>query len=420
MTDTVKEAQRRAPMVGAAQAALALGGFAIGTTEFAAMSFLPAYTADLGVDAPTGGHAISAYALGVVIGAPLLAVVGARLERRFLLVGLLLWFALGNVSSAFAPTFGSLMALRFLTGVPHGAYFGIAVLLAAGMVEESRRVAAVGRVLMGLTVATTVGVPAANLISQWLGWRVGFGLIGALSCLAVALILSIVPTQAPMVGASALRELGALRRRQVWLSLGIASVGFGGLFAVYTYLVSTLEILTEATPGAVAIVLAVFGLGMTFGNFLAPYIARRGVLAAAGIFLAWSAAAAALYPLTVTHLWSVALAVFAIGCGGGLGTILQMRLMDVAGDAQGLAASLNHSAFNVANALGPWLGGMAIAAGYGWSSTGWVGSALAIGGLAIWVMALLLDRQGGSRGVPAGFASRTSATCSRSDNAIGS
>lgn len=380
------------PMIRAAQVALALGGFAIGTTEFAAMSFLPAFAADLHVDAPTGGHAVSAYALGVVVGAPLLAVLGARLERRMLLMALLIWFAVGSVLSAFAPNFASLILLRFLTGLPHGAYFGIAVLLAAGMVDPSRRGAAVGRILMGLTVATTIGAPIASLIAQWLGWRVGFALIGVLALVAVTLILSMVPKQLPVAGASPLRELGGLRRPQVWFALGIAAVGFGGLFAVYTYLVSTLEIATKATPGAVAIVLAIFGLGMTFGNFVAPVIARLGVMRAVGVFLVWSAFATALYPLSVLNLMSISLAVFAIGCGGGLGTVLQMRLMDTAGDGQGLAASLNHSAFNVANALGPWLGGMAIAAGHGWASTGWVGFGLAVGGLAIWGVAVALDR----------------------------
>ncbi len=378
--------------IGAAQAALALGGFAFGTTEFAAMTFLPAFTTDLGVDAPAGGYVISAYALGVVIGAPLLVVVGAKLERRLLLVALLSWFAIANVLSALAPTFESLTALRFLAGLPHGAYFGIAVLLAAGMVEPSRRVAAVGRVLMGLTLAITVGVPLTNLISQWMGWRAGFGLIAGFSFLASVLILSVVPIEAPKVGASALQELGALRRPQVWLALSIAAVGFGGLFAIYTYLVSTLENLTRASPAAIAMVLAIFGLGTTFGNFVAPYIAKRGVTAATGVFLTFSILAAAFYPFSVSYLWSISVAAFAIGCGGGLATVLQMRLMEVAGDAQSLAASLNHAAFNVANALGPWLAGLALAAGLGWTATGWVAAGLGLGGLAIWAAALVLDR----------------------------
>ena len=374
---------------GLAHAVLALGGFAIGTTEFASMSFLPAFTSALGVDAPTGGHVVSAYALGVVVGAPLLAVVGARLERRLFLVLLLIWFGLGNCLSAMASSFDALVAFRFLTAIPHGAYFGIAVLVASGMVAEAKRGAAIGRVLLGLTLATTIGAPVATVISQWLGWRWGFGVLGLLSFVAAALIFFLIPVQARGAGASASQELDALRRPQVWLSLAIGAVGFGGLFAVYTYLTSTLELVTKASAGAIPLVLVAFGSGMTCGNLAAPYLTKRGPMPAIGILLAWSTLALALYPLTVDHLWSIGIAVFAIGWGGGLGTLLQMRLMDVAGDAQGLAASLNHAAFNVANAVGPYLGGLAIAAGYGWASTGWVGCGLALGGFAVWALALL-------------------------------
>lgn len=374
---------------GLAHAVLALGGFAIGTTEFATMSFLPAFTSALGVDAPTGGHVVSAYALGVVVGAPLLAVVGARLERRLFLVLLLIWFGLGNCLSATASRFDTLVAFRFLTAIPHGAYFGIAVLVASGMVAEAKRGAAIGRVLLGLTLATTIGAPMATVISQWLGWRWGFGVLGLLSFVAAALIFFVIPVQARGAGASASQELDALRRPQVWLSLGIGAVGFGGLFAIYTYLTSTLELVTKASAGAIPLVLVAFGSGMTCGNLAAPYLTKRGPMPAIGILLAWSTLALALYPLTVGHLWSIGIAVFAIGWGGGLGTLLQMRLMDVAGDAQGLAASLNHAAFNVANALGPYLGGLAITAGYGWASTGWVGCGLALGGLVFWAPALV-------------------------------
>lgn len=383
---------------GLAHAVLALGGFAIGTTEFATMSFLPAFTSELGVDAPMGGYVVSAYALGVVMGAPLLAVVGARLERRLFLVLLMTWFGLGNCLSAMAPSFDALVALRFLTAIPHGAYFGIAVLVASGMVAEAKRGGAIGRVLLGLTLATTIGAPVATVISQWLGWRWGFGALGLLSFVAAALILLVIPIQARIAGASASQELSALRRGQVWLSLGIGAVGFGGLFAVYTYLTSTLELVTKASASAIPLVLAVFGAGLTCGNLAAPYLTKRGAMPAIGILLAWSALALALYPLTVDHLWSIAIAVFAIGWGGGLGALLQMRLMDVAGEAQGLAASLNHAAFNTANALGPWLGGLAIAAGYGWASTGWVGCGLALGGLVFWVLARAHDRCGAKRG----------------------
>ncbi|WP_174293050.1 MFS transporter [Sphingomonas bacterium] len=389
----VAATERRVRSPGLVHAVLALGGFAIGTTEFATMSLLPAFSRGMGVDAPTGGHVISAYALGVVVGAPLFAVAGARLSRRTLLVLLMGWFALGNLASAFAPTFGALLALRFATGLPHGAYFGVAALVAAGLVRPEQRTVAIGRVMTGLTVATIVGVPVANLLGQWLGWRWGFGVVAALAALTVALVLAVVAADRPHKDASPLRELGALKRAQVWLTLGIGAVGFGGMFCVYTYLASTLSAVTHAPGYAVPIVLAVFGVGMTLGNIVVPRFADRALMPVAGGLLAFSAAALAIYPFAAGHLWSITPAVLAIGIGGALGSVLQTRLMDVAGDAQALAAALNHSAFNTANALGPWLGGLAIVAGYGWTSTGFVGCGLALGGLAIWALALLVQRR---------------------------
>lgn len=377
---------------GLVHTVLALGGFAIGTTEFTTMSLLPAFSKGMGVDAPTGGHVISAYALGVVVGAPLFAVLGAKLSRRTLLVILMGWFALGNALSALAPSFGALLGLRFFTGLPHGAYFGVAALVAAGLVPAAQRTVAIGRVLTGLAVATIVGVPLANLVGQWLGWRWGFGVVAALALLTVALVMVVVAADRPDKDASPLRELGALGKAQVWLTLAIGAVGFGGMFAVYTYLTSTLSAVTHAPAYAVPLVLAVFGVGMTVGNFVIPRFADRALMPMAGGLLAFSAVALAIYPFAAAHLWSITLAVAAIGVGGALGAVLQTRLMDVAGDAQGLAAALNHSAFNTANALGPWLGGLAITAGYGLTSTGWVGCGLALGGLAIWAVALLVER----------------------------
>lgn len=386
-------ATRRTWSPGVVHTVLALGGFAIGTTEFATMSLLPAFSKGMGVDAPTGGHVISAYALGVVVGAPLLAVLGATLSRRTLLVILMGWFALGNALSAFAPSFGGLLALRFFTGLPHGAYFGVAALVAAGLVPVEQRTVAVGRVLSGLAVATIVGVPLASMLGQWLGWRWGFGMMAALALLTVALVLAVVAADRPDKDASPLRELGALKRAQVWLTLAIGAIGFGGMFAVYTYLASTLDAVTHAPAYVLPLVLAVFGVGMAAGNFIIPRFADRALMPMAGGLLAFSAVALALYPFAAPQLWSIMLAVAAIGVGGALGAVLQTRLMDVAGDAQALAAALNHSAFNIANALGPWLGGLAITAGFGWASTGWVGSGLALGGLAIWAVALLVERR---------------------------
>ncbi|GGB41665.1 MFS transporter [Sphingomonas metalli] len=372
--------------------ALAMGGFAIGTTEFATMSLLPYFSRGLGIDAPTAGHVISAYALGVVVGAPLLAVAGAKLARRTLLIGLMTLFAAGNALSALAPSYEAMLAFRFLSGLPHGAYFGVAALVAASLVPPERRTLAVSRVMLGLTIATVVGVPLANMMGQLLGWRWGFAIVAALGLTTALLVARFAPhtTEGPV--ASARGELAALRLPQVWLTLGIGAIGFGGLFAVYTYLASTLVAVTGVSAGWVPVVLCIFGLGMTAGNLVIPRFADRALMPTAGALLLWSAAALALFPLVADNIWLVAIDVFVIGTGGALGTVLQTRLMDVAHGAQGLAAALNHSAFNTANALGPWLAGLAIAGGYGWTSTGWVGCALALAGLAVWAASMFVER----------------------------
>jgi DHA1 family inner membrane transport protein len=374
--------------------ALSIGGFAIGTTEFATMSLLRYFAHDLRIDEPTAGHVISAYALGVVVGAPIIAVLSARLARRTLLIALMTLFALANGLSALAPTYEWMLAFRFLSGLPHGAYFGIAALVAASLVPPERRTQAVSRVLLGLTVATIIGVPLANWLGQAVGWRWGFAVVMVLALSCAVMFAIFAPADRPDATASPLRELGALRRPQVWLTLGIGAIGFGGLFSVYTYLGSTLIDVTGVSPGVVPLVLAAFGVGMTAGNLFIPRFADRALMATAGYLLVWSAVVLSLYSVAAHSLWAVTLDVIAIGLGGALGTVLQTRLMDVAGDAQSLAAALNHSAFNVANALGPWLGGMAIAAGFGWTSTGWVGTGLALCGLIVWAISKKLSDAG--------------------------
>ncbi|TFW12441.1 MFS transporter [Brevundimonas intermedia] len=372
--------------------ALAMGGFAIGVTEFAAMSILPDFAAGLGVDAPTAGHVISAYAAGVVVGAPILAVLGARLPRWHLLIGFMALFAVGNVLSALAPTYGWMLVFRFLSGLPHGAYFGVAALVAASIVPLHFRTRAVSTILMGLTVGTVLGVPVVNIISHAYGWRWTFAIVGVLAVITMALVALFAPRDPAHPDASPWRELGALKRGQVWLTLGVGAVGFGGMFAVYAYLASTLQAVTGVGAEVLPWVFAVFGVGMFLGNILGAWAADHVGFKAAGGLLLWSAAALALYPMAASNLWAVMGVVFLIGGGGGLGSVLQTRLMDVAGDAQTLAAALNHSAFNTANAIGPLLGGMAIAAGYGWTSTAWVGVGLSLGGFAIFLIAWLTGR----------------------------
>jgi DHA1 family inner membrane transport protein len=374
--------------------ALAMGGFAIGTTEFGTMGLLPYFSHSFGISAPQAGHVISAYALGVVVGAPVLAVCLARLPRRNVLVGLMLAFAVFNGLSGFAPNYHWMLVFRFAAGLPHGAYFGVASLVAAELVPPARRAQAIARVLLGLTIATIFGVPLANFIGQIVGWRWAFALVALLALSTSLMVLRVVPMVRVTLhdAPSPLAELSALRRPQVWLALGMGAIGFGGMFAVYTYLASTLLLVTKTSAAVVPVMLGIFGIGLTAGNLISAWFADKALMPTVAVVLIWTAAALALYPFMTHAVWSMALAVLLIGGGGGLATPLQARLMQVAEDAQTLAAALNHSAFNFANALGPWLAGMAIAAGYGWGASGWVGCGLALGGIVLWGVAILADK----------------------------
>jgi len=381
----------RAPHVGLVILALAIGGFAIGTTEFASMSMLPLFAQGLGIDAPTAGHAISAYALGVVVGAPIMTVLGARVPRRRLLILLMAMFTVFNGLTGLSPNYHWMLVFRFLAGLPHGAYFGVAALVASSLVPPNRRTRAVGQMFLGLTFATVVGVPLASWLGQAVGWRWAFALVAVLGVATMTAVAVYAPEVPADKDASPLRELGALKRSQVWFTLAIGAIGFGGMFAVYTYLADILIAVTHMPLHTVPWIIGIFGVGLTAGNMIVPAFADRALMPTAGGLLLWSAVTLALFPFAAGNVWTLAIDVFFIGIGGALGTVLQTRLMDVAGDAQGLAASLNHSAFNTANALGPFLGGLAIAHAYGWTSPGWVGALLALGGLAIWAASIAMD-----------------------------
>lgn len=368
--------------------ALAMGAFAIGTTEFASMTLLPFIANDFQITQPLAGHAISAYALGVVIGSPVIMVLGVRLPRRGLLVALAGFICVANALSAVAPSLPWLVFFRFLSGFPHGAYFGVAMLLAASLVPKNQRAQAVSRVFLGLTIATIVGVPFATWMGQTVGWRWGLATVAVLAAITALLIRSLAPVTPAQADASPLRELDALRSRQVWLTLGIAGIGFGGIFCVYTYLAATLIEVTHASDFMIPVVMAVFGLGTTVGNLICGWAADRATMRSAGISLGFSALMLVLYPSAVSNIWLLTPLVFFIGCGVGLAAILQTRLMDVAPHAQSLAGALVQSAFNLANAIGPWVGGIVIAAGAGLPATGYAAALLTLGGLAMWYWAV--------------------------------
>jgi DHA1 family inner membrane transport protein len=368
--------------------ALGMGGFAIGTTEFATMSLLPYFAPDLAISEAVASHVISAYAAGVVVGAPLLAVAGARQPRKRMLLWLMLAFALFNGLSALANTYGSMLLIRFLSGIPHGAYFGTMALVAADLVPPAARARAVGRAMLGLTIATIIGVPMANLIGQEFGWRWGFALVAFTALLTVLLVWRFVPQDTPHEDAHPMRELRGLRNRHLWMTLAIAAIGFGGLFAVYTYVASTLIQVTGSGAASVPWVLACMGAGMTTGTLGYAWLADKLGMRAAVIGLSWSVITLLIYPQATGNVWTMCLMTYCVGHVGGLGVVLQTRLMDVAGDAQMIAASLNHSAFNVANALGPFFASFALTFGWGLPATGYVGAAMAGCGLILCVFSL--------------------------------
>ena len=388
--ETISEERASSARAGHwAELALAIGGFGIGTGEFVMMGLLPDVASNFSVSIPAAGHIISAYALGVVVGAPLISVAAARWSRRRLLLALMTFFAVGNFVSALAPGYASLIGIRFLAGLPHGAYFGVASLVAASLVPVTERARAIGRMMLGLTGATLAGVPLATWLGQLFGWRAAYVLVGSIGVLTCVLISRFVPRDGPVEGASPARELGALSHKQVWLTLGVGSIGFGGVFCVYSYITPTLTQISGLPVRYVPFVLAVFGGGMILGNLLGAWLADRALMRAIGALLVWNAVVLGTFSLTAPHAWVATIVVLLIGTGVAIVPALQVRLMDVAGDAQTLAAALNHSAFNIANALGAWLGGLAIAGGLGWASTGWVGALLALGGLFIFALSVL-------------------------------
>jgi DHA1 family inner membrane transport protein len=374
--------------------ALAIGGFGIGTTEFVAMGLLPDIAKSLGVSEPTAGHVISAYALGVVVGAPVIASVTARMPRKTLLLGLITLFTLGNLASVLAPTYGTLMAARFIAGIPHGAFFGIAALVAAHLMGPKNRAKAVAHVMTGLTVATVLGVPVASFLGQQFGWRSAFGLVVVVGVITLTAIWFWLPDLRSMHSTSPLAELSALRRPQVLLSLLVGMVGFGGMFAVYTYVSTTLTDVSGLSRALVPLGLMVFGLGMVVGNLVGGRMADISVIKGLYASITALGIVLALFVVAAHNPWTAMLGLFLIGASGSaIAPALQTRLMDVAHDAQTLAAALNHSALNIANATGAWVGGVVIAAGYGYTAPAAAGAVLTVAGLVVLTISVLLQRR---------------------------
>jgi MFS transporter, DHA1 family, inner membrane transport protein len=377
-----------------AMLALASGGFGIGTTEFVTMGLLPNISRAFRVSEPTAGYGVSAYALGVVVGAPVIAALCARVPRKRLLIALMAAFTLGNLATVFAPSFATLVLARFVSGLPHGAYFGVASLAAASLAPVGQRAKAIAAVMLGLSAANVVGVPAATWLGQNLGWRDAYLVVTVIGLLTVVAIARFVPQLSGIRVTDPRTELGALRRSQVLLTLLVGAVGFGGMFAVYTYITTTLTTVAGMSLGAVPVVLALFGFGMIAGNVAGGVLADRGVdmsvfaaLLAMVVILAGFVAAA-------HNPYTAGVGAFLVGASGAaLSPGLQTRLMDVAHDAQTLAAALNHAALNIANAAGAWLGGCVIAAGLGYTAPAALGAGLAVAGVLLFMVTVWLSRR---------------------------
>ncbi|GAB3820633.1 MFS transporter [Tessaracoccus terricola] len=384
--------------------ALALGGFGVGATEFVAMGVLPQIAQDLlpqlWATSPEdaiarAGVVITAYALGVVLGAATIAAATAKLPRRSLVIAFAVAFTVGSLLSALAPTFELVVLARFLAGLPHGAYFGIASLIAADLMGPGKRGQGVALVMSGLTIANVVGVPVITVVGQQFGWRASYFIVAAVFALATAAIALTVPRQPGNPNATIRAELSAFRQPQVWLALAIGSVGLGGFFAVYSYVAPMVTEVAGLGEGWVSVALVCIGSGMTVGNLIGGRLADSGALRAILVLLPVIAAWLVLLWLIAHSPLLLFVALFGFGAvTSALVPSIQTRLMDVAGRAQTLAAALNHAALNVGNALGAALGGAVIAAQFGYLAPAWVGVALAVLGLLIALVSRSIERRG--------------------------
>ncbi|MFI5857186.1 MFS transporter [Streptomyces parvulus] len=375
--------------------ALAVGAFGIGTTEFVMMGLLPDVADDLDISIPTAGHLVSAYALGVVIGAPLLAAATTRMSRRSVLIGLMALFVLGNALSAVAPGEISLLAARFVSGLPHGAFFGVGAVVATGMVAPERKARSVSLMFLGLTVANIVGVPAATAMGQQLGWRATFLGVSAIGVAAIAALVVLIPRENAPAPAAGLRgELAALRSLPVWLALGTTVAGFGALFAAYSYITPMLTDAAGFADTSVTLLLALFGVGATAGNLLGGRLADHSLRGTLFGGLAALVVVLALFPVLMRTPVTAAASVALLGMAAFVtGSPLQLMVMEKATAAPSLASSANQAAFNLANAGGAWIGGLALAAGFGVTSPALAGAGLAVLGLGVAGAAWAVDRR---------------------------
>jgi DHA1 family inner membrane transport protein len=387
--------------------ALSLGGFAIGTTEFVAMGLLPniaqallahQYDAHPQAGIAHAGWLVSAYALGVVVGAPTIAATTTRMPKKRLILVLLVAFTLATLASAVLPSFGLVLLARFIAGLPHGAYFSVASIVAAQIMGPGSRGKGVAMVLGGLTVANIVGVPGVTFIGQLAGWRAAYGVVALLFALTFLAVAMLVPHQPAPEGASVRRELRAFREVQLWLMLALGAIGFGGFFAVYAYISPLVVHVTGLPQSVVPFVLVAVGVGMTIGNiiggFLADWSVKRTIYIGLGTLVASLVITVLISPFAV----GIFVAAFLLGATASLVMpSVQSRFMDAAGEAQTIGAALMHSSFNIGNSVGAALGGAVIAAGFGYRAPATVAIGLAILGVVITTVSYSVERRSGRK-----------------------
>ncbi|MEU7967430.1 MFS transporter [Streptomyces sp. NPDC049097] len=372
--------------------ALAIGAFGIGTTEFVIMGVMPQVAEDFGVSIPTAGWLVSGYAFGVVIGAPLLTVLGTKVSRKKMLMFLMGLFVVGNALSAFAPSFGVMLIGRIVASLAHGAFFGIGSVVAADLVAPEKKASAISLMFMGLTVANIVGVPGGTYIAQVTGWRVTFTIVAVLGIIGFLGVAKLVPEQGRPQAANIRTEFAAFKNVQVWLAMAMTVLGYGGVFAAITYITPMMTQVTGYAEGAVTWLLVLFGIGMFLGNLLGGKFADRALMPMLFTTLAALAAVLLLFTATAHNKVLAAITLALIGALG-FATVppLQKWVLDQAPAAPTLASAANIGAFNLGNALAAWLGGVVIAGGLGYTSPNWVGALLSGTALLLSFLAAFLN-----------------------------
>ncbi|MGW4511231.1 MFS transporter [Streptomyces sp. NPDC004393] len=381
--------------------ALAIGAFGIGTTEFVIMGVLPEVAGDFGVSIPTAGLLVTGYALGVMLGAPIMTALGTKVSRKRMLMVLMGLFIIGNLISAVAPVFGLMLLGRVVASLAHGAFFGIGSVVAAELVAPEKKAGAISMMFSGLTVANVIGVPLGTLIGQSAGWRITFALVAALGVLGLLGVAKLVPEMPKPEGVHLRHELAAFKNVQVLLAMAMTVLGFGGVFAAITYIAPMMTHVAGFADGSVTWLLVLFGLGMVGGNLIGGRYADRALMPMLYVSLGGLALVLALFTITAHHKALAAPTIVLIGALG-FATVppLQKRVLDHAHGAPTLASAANIGAFNLGNALSAWLGGIVIAAGFGYTAPNWVGAVLAVAALLLAFLSAALERRETAPGTP--------------------